>query len=196
MEDIREIWQPVPYKPYNERYEVSSFGRVRLKARNYLQRHKSGKMVKHSREARIKKLSFNKTYNLVYTVLRISNNGNEIQKTVYPHIMVAALFIPNYDPEHNRFAGFKDGNPKNLRYDNLYWYSQSDLSKKNHRKHPKNRDKVYNRAVAAGRALTRDQHAEIKRLLAQGKPMNIIADMFGVTTTSIRYHKNKMKNGQ
>ena len=95
MEDI-EIWRPV--KDYEDLYEVSNLGRVRIK--------KSG---------RIRKTVFNK--NTGYEMVMIIKNKK--YKNCYLHRLVAEAFIPN--PQGLPEVDHRDHNRQNNFVGNLAW---------------------------------------------------------------------------
>ena len=95
MENI-EIWRPI--KDYEDLYEVSNLGRVRIK--------KSGK---------IRKTVFNKGthYEMVMLI------KNKKYKNCYVHRLVASAFVPNHQllPE----VDHRDHNRQNNHVENLRW---------------------------------------------------------------------------
>lgn len=93
---MEEIW-----KPLNDKYHVSSEGRV--------------KSFKRKKQGRI--LSISSIDNCGYLHIRVD-------KTYLVHRLVAALFIPN--PENKPHVNHKDGNKANNRADNLEWVTISE----------------------------------------------------------------------
>ncbi|MEK4128560.1 HNH endonuclease [Solibacillus sp. FSL W8-0474] len=54
---------------------------------------------------------------------------NKRQRHYYTHRLLALAFVPN--PEGKKVVSFRDGNPKNLEIENLFWLSQNELIKNN-----------------------------------------------------------------
>lgn len=89
------IWKPV--KGFEDLYEVSNEGDVRLIA--------SGKVLKHY------------VNNANASIVSLYRNGKQSNKTVGR--IVAEAFVPN--PDNLKCARHKDGNPQNNKASNLYW---------------------------------------------------------------------------
>lgn len=108
-----EIWKPVP--GYEERYEVSSFGRVRSLPRLVLRhRGKDNELVPYDGKI-LKPLLTLKGYCMVALY---SGKGKK-HKKFFVHRLVAEAFIPN--PECFPIINHKDEIKENNRADNLEW---------------------------------------------------------------------------
>ena len=94
-----EIWKPI--KGYNERYSISSLGRV--------QSHKTGLILKPS------------VNHKGYFIIQLSIFGKKKNHRV--HRLVAQAFIPN--PDHLPEVDHINGNRQENTIDNLRWASPS-----------------------------------------------------------------------
>jgi hypothetical protein len=113
MKVEKEIWKSPPSlkKPW---VEVSNLGRVRTLDRYVDFVRKNDKSVHHDfRKGCIRKLSCDSRGRPMYTM----SNG----KSRLVRVLVAECFVPNDNPELNKFVFHKDGNPHNCRADNLVW---------------------------------------------------------------------------
>lgn len=106
MQGIIEIWHPI--KNYEGLYEVSNLGRIK---------------------SCVKKYGVNYSCIRAEMIMRDSDNGTGYRKivlcknskrvTMYVHIIVASIFIPN--PENKKEVNHKDADKKNNCFDNLEW---------------------------------------------------------------------------
>lgn len=112
---MEEIWKPI--KGYEDRYQVSNFGRVRSKDM-VLPCVVNGIETTRVRRGVIRKSHIGHT-GYHYILLR----GGDKAKNCRVHRLVAEAFVPNPDnlPEVNH----KDENKSNNRADNLEWCSSS-----------------------------------------------------------------------
>ncbi|MDG1841152.1 MAG: NUMOD4 domain-containing protein [Crocinitomicaceae bacterium] len=103
-------------------YEVSNLGEIKSLSRE--KKFKNGRIVQF--ESKIKKLRKHPKNGFLMTDL-IDDNGK--RKTIYPHKIVAQVFIHNDNPKKNKVVIHKDGKLENNNVSNLYWasYSQSIL---------------------------------------------------------------------
>lgn len=89
------MWKPI----HNGKYEVSEEGIVRNSV--------TKRVLKPSTDRR------------GYTRYSMSNGAGKTPKIVYPHRVVAELFIPN--PENKPQVNHRNGNKQNPHKDNLEW---------------------------------------------------------------------------
>ena len=108
--------------PGYSNYEVSRLGEIRSLSRE--KKFKNGRVVQF--ESKMKKLRKHPKNGFLMTDL-IDDNGK--RKTIYPHKVVAQVFINNDNPKKNKVVIHKDGILDNNIVSNLYWasYSQSIL---------------------------------------------------------------------
>ena len=107
---LKEVWKDI--KGFEEYYEVSSFGRVRSKAR-IIERGDGLSMTFTGKE--LAPYSNKKRNGYCYVYLRVG--GKKYSKSV--HRLVAEAFIPN--PNNLPQVNHKDENTQNNRLDNLEW---------------------------------------------------------------------------
>lgn len=100
MVDIekKEIWKNVTVHPYEDKYKISSFGRI---------------LSLHSKNHKILKPCLRTEY------MGISLHNNGHQKTESIHRLVALTFLENKD--ENSIVNHKDGNKLNNSLENLEW---------------------------------------------------------------------------
>lgn len=94
---MKEIWKPI-----DDRYSVSNFGRVKS---NYANKEKILKPYPHTDG---------------YLFIDIRHKGMK-RKSIAVHRLVAFAFIKNPDPEHFDQVNHKDENVANNHVDNLEW---------------------------------------------------------------------------
>jgi hypothetical protein len=112
-----EIWKRVP--GFEERYEASTFGRIRSLDFSYI----SGQYSAHiTKKGIINKLSLN---NAGYNIVRMTKDGH--RRTFIAHRVIAKTFIPNPDnkPQVNHINGIKTDNSVT----NLEWSTCSENHK-------------------------------------------------------------------
>jgi hypothetical protein len=113
MQD-KEIWLPIPMAEVAGLYTISSHGRVKTLPK---QRHIPYGGFYLSKE---RLLSQTKTYNGYY-IVTLSNKP--FNKSIYVHILVATLFIPN--PHGYKIVNHKDYDKTNNHHSNLEWCTRS-----------------------------------------------------------------------
>lgn len=100
-------------------YEVSTDGKIRSCDRQ--KTYRSGrKMNLSGKEKLLRKHPANR---FLMTDL-IDNRGN--RRTVYPHKVVAVVYIPNDKPRKQKVVMHLDGNTENNRVENLKWATVSE----------------------------------------------------------------------
>jgi len=107
---LKEIWKPVPYKPFDEAYEVSSMGRVRPIT---ISRYSSNRtpILKPSPSPR--------------GYLHVGLHKNGLRKSAFIHRMVCLAF--HGDPPPGRgYACHRDDCQTNNTAENLYWGAEND----------------------------------------------------------------------
>lgn len=107
---LKEVWKDV--KGFEEYYEVSSFGKVRSKARTII---RSDGMTMTFTGKELAPYSNKKRNDYCYVYLRV--NGKKYPKFV--HRLVAEAFLPN--PKNLPQVNHKDEDTTNNRLDNLEW---------------------------------------------------------------------------
>ena len=96
---MKEIWMPIAIKGYEDRYEVSSIGRVRSTGSKQIMKPYS------SWDRGTRRIS-------IY-------QADSSKKQFRVSVLVASAFIPN--PNSYKYVVHKDGNVDNNRIDNLVW---------------------------------------------------------------------------
>ena len=168
-----EIWKKV--KGYQNRYEVSSYGRVRSSDMFVDNRHGT----KSLKKGRI----LSQYSNCGYMQVSLSENGK--RSTLKAHRVVALAFIDN--PENLPYINHKDCNPSNNNVDNLEWCTPSQNVI-----HAIENNRI---AFAQGQdnhnsKLTNNQVGLIREYLKSGSALKPLADYFGVSITVISNIKN------
>lgn len=100
-----EEWLPVPN--YEDRYEVSSLGRVRSRC--------------HHEERILKQETHYRGY------LRIMLSRKQTKERFFMHRLIASVFLPN--PDNLAYVNHKDRDKTNNTVANLEWISPSDNTK-------------------------------------------------------------------
>ena len=110
-----EIWKDI--KNYEGLYEISSYGRVRAKYRQFV--GKDGKVKKYSEKMLKADLSIIKR-----GYVRITLSKDYVAKRFQVHRLVAEHFISN--PENKPFVNHIDNNGLNNHIENLEWCTHSE----------------------------------------------------------------------
>ena len=137
MAERYEMWKPVHLEPYNQKYMVSSFGRVKSIDTYVNYREKvSKKLSKRLYPGRVLKGSL---ANSGYMFVNLKMNGNS--KQIYVHRLVAFAFVCGY--KDGLVVNHKDENRLNNDYLNLEWVTQKYNSNYGH--HNENLSKALRR---------------------------------------------------
>ncbi len=103
-------------------YEISSLGNIRSLERT--KKYKNGRIVHFSSKEKTQRIHPGNGF--LMTDL-IANSGKK--KTMYPHKLVASMFIKNERPRKNKVVIHLDGNLQNNKVENLKWSSYSESIK-------------------------------------------------------------------
>lgn len=163
-----EEWKSIP--KYEDRYEVSNYGRIRSKERKV----KTSEGYFQKRKSKVRKLS--KDDNGYF---KVTLQGNGSPESFFVHRLVAELFVPN--PESLPVVHHKDGDTSNNKSENLEWVSR----KKNTRRAVTNGE--YKTGEEHHRSqLTKENVLDIRRMYyTTGYTQKDLADEFGVTRSNI-----------
>jgi len=99
-----ERWAPIEIKGKIFPYHVSDFGRIKV--------NKTGKLLKYSFDAR------------AYPQVILTHQGERVGKRV--HLLVAAAFVSNSDPDNKTYVNHIDGRKGNPKYNNLEWCTHQE----------------------------------------------------------------------
>lgn len=126
MSERYEMWKPVYLEPYNQKYMVSSFGRVKSVDLyvNYREVH-SRKISKRLYPGKILKGAVTNGYKIV----SLQMNGKT--KQIYVHRLVAFAFVDGYKP--GLVVNHIDENRLNNCFQNLEWVTQKYNANYGHR---------------------------------------------------------------
>ena len=138
----KTIWKKLPYKDFDEVYEVSNKGDIRSIAREVMVYPKNLKPYTKKLKSRMCSFRTNGVGDVLFTTITIKDELKEIKKTVYPHKAVALAFIPN--PDNLPVVSHKNNNYKDNSVDNLFWSSQSDVVKRTVEKYPEWKTRLVN----------------------------------------------------
>ena len=114
-----ELWKQI--KGFSD-YEISSHGNIRSLERT--KKFKNGRIVHFSPKKKTQRIHPGNGF--LMTDL-INNSGKK--KTIYPHKLVASVFIKNDRPRKNKVVIHLDGNLQNNKVENLKWSSYSESIK-------------------------------------------------------------------
>jgi predicted XRE-type DNA-binding protein len=161
-----EIWKPLPIKPFDARYSVSNFGRVRLDVPSkYASTRPASSFVRPHP---------NRGY------LQVSLRAEGLLKSLLVHQLVAAAFLdPKPFPE--AIVRHEDDNRFNNWAGNLIWGTHKDNAA----------DRFRNGRTPLGEShhnskLTENGVQEIRRLYASRRfTQQEIADQFGIDQTTV-----------
>ena len=107
---MKEVFKPVPYKPFDQRYSVSNLGRVRVDKKSKFSGNKAD-FLRYGIGAR------------GYPCVTLYDKGNH--KQCFVHRMVAYAFLGD-PPEGKNIVCHLDDNKLNNVTDNLIWGSPTD----------------------------------------------------------------------
>ncbi len=108
---MKELWKPVPYEPFDSKYLVSNFGRIKPIKRSNFSRSKNI----HLKTTRSKSMR--------YAVVTVRHNGLYRQIRVHRAVGLAFLAPP---PKGKNLVCHKDSNVDNNNANNLYWGDHTD----------------------------------------------------------------------
>lgn len=172
-----EVWRNI--RGYEGVYQVSNYGNIKSMERFFIKNRTGGlkKMAVYQPERiRIKRYN-NKGY--LYSSLWRNNT----HKNVFIHRLVAIHFIKNYKSLPQVLH--KDDDPKNAKWDNLEWGTQSKNIQD-----AVNRGRGFRGAMNGNSKLKEVDIPEIRKLISEGVPSRKIAKMYGVTKTPILWIRN------
>lgn len=174
-----EIWEDIT--GYEGFYQVSNMGRVRSVDRVISHSHSGYSTYK----GRVKKTSFD-TRGYPHASLTV----NCVCKTFKIHRLVAQAFIPN--PEKKETVNHKNGIKTDNRVDNLEWMTNTENMRHAHATGLKVGTKGSRHGMSK---LTEADIPKIRILLNEGKTLEHIAKLFGVSNCPI-YNIRKGKSWQ
>lgn len=155
---MKEVWKPIILDKIQERYAVSSFGRVYdLKQNMYMKWNDNG---------------------AGYKIVGLMRTDKSCVAIRYIHRLVGLTFIEN--PAKLPQVGHKDHNRENNRHDNLYWTTPKQNTADGIRDGKINAKKRPNT-----KKLTKAQICEIALLDSKGYGVNEIALTLGFPRTTI-----------
>ncbi len=173
-----EKWAEVWFDGINEheKYEVSSYGRIRMFKKNL----NDWKIMKTANVNGYQYYSFK------------SNIDWKHRKTKCVHVLVAEKFCSKVSPAHNNVI-HKDFNKSNNYFTNLAWVTGEEVNVHS-RKSPKYYEALEKRKGEATNAkLTETEVIRLKKKLKRGKnPLYKIAKEFGITHTQL----NRIRRGE
>lgn len=162
---MKEVWKPVPYKPFDAKYSVSNLGRVKP---NVVSRYSKNKAEY------LKPVPASRGY------LFVSLYAEGRAKEAFIHRMVTIAFH-GPPPSPRAYALHKDDCQTNNTADNLYWGTEAD----NHLDRRRNgKDLIGARNGLA--KLSEDNVREIRALYAQGGiTQRALAARYGIAESNV-----------
>ena len=182
------IWKPIP--GFTD-YEISTIGTIRSLDR--VKQYRSGrKMIFSGKE---KLLRVHPSNGFLMTDL-IDDRGK--RRTVYPHKMVALVYVPNDKPRKRKVVIHMDGDPRNNAVANLAWSSFSESIKRGFelglrdnstlwdKRRAKYGPKGGNKAMGRPDPLSEEQKQEIRNLHATEKlTLAVLAKRFNCSISHV-----------
>lgn len=182
------VWKPIP--GFTD-YEISTIGTIRSLDR--VKQYRSGrKMIFSGKE---KLLRVHPSNGFLMTDL-IDDRGK--RRTVYPHKMVALVYVPNDKPRKRKVVIHLDGDPRNNAVANLVWSSFSESIKRGFelglrdnstlwdKRRAKYGPKGGNKAMGRPDPLSEEQKQEIRKLHATEKlTLAVLAKRFNCSISHI-----------
>lgn len=173
---MTEEWKPV--SGYEERYEVSSLGRVRTSSRTgFHPKNKHGKAHIFKVSQRLKAISKDR-----YGYGTTSVSDGTLKKTVTVHTLVAKTFLlSSWFP--GATVNHKDGNKLNNEVGNLEWVSMRDNIR--HAWKFLGRVSLAGKDVAHNRKLSEKQVLEIRASFAAGENSKVLCRRYKVSHSAM-----------
>ena len=114
-----ELWKKI--KGFSD-YEISSYGNIKSLERT--KKFKNGRVVHFSSKKKTQRIHPGNGFLMSDLIDDLGK-----KKTIYPHKLVASMFIKNAKPRKNKVVIHLDGNLQNNKIENLKWSSYSDSIK-------------------------------------------------------------------
>ena len=114
-----ELWKKI--KGFSD-YEISSYGNIKSLERT--KKFKNGRVVHFSSKKKTQRIHPGNGFLMSDLIDDLGK-----KKTIYPHKLVASMFIKNAKPRKNKVVIHLDGNLQNNKVENLKWSSYSESIK-------------------------------------------------------------------
>ena len=173
-----EVWKPVKFEGINEveRYEVSSYGRIRL----FKKDANDWKIMKTANVNGYQYYSFK------------SNISWKKRKTKCVHVLVAELFCDKPSDNHKNVI-HQDFNKSNNYFRNLAWATNEEVNEHSRRSPLYKEALIRRKGEVTNAKLTETEVIRLKKKLKRGKnPLYKIAKEFGITHTQL----NRIRRGE
>ncbi len=160
-----EEWKTVP--GFSGHYEASSLGRIRVKDRVVVKRHRSGKLIRQKYAGRL--LNPCKTDGLGHMVVHLGIDGRKMNVSV--HRMVLLAFVG--EPGDGHEACHNNGNASDNRVENLRW----DTHEAN------NCDRIIHGTYALGEdhAMSKLTELQVLEIRVSGMSIGKISALYGIS---------------
>jgi len=167
-----EVWRNV--KDYEGVYQISNWGNIKALERFFIKNRVGGKSKQAVYQA--EKIRTKRYSKFGYLRTSLWNKGKPTHYNM--HRLVAELFIPN--PGKMPQVLHKDDNPKNAKWNNLEWGTQSKNIQD-----AANRGRGFIGSKNGNSKLKDEDIPKIRKMLAEGKTQKYISDYFGVSQCPI-----------